>query len=378
MKAFLQKAALLLGSSLLVLAGIELMVRLLGNDTAISGNQYVFYHFDPVLGWNNTPGATGTYSRVEFSHPIQNNRLGMRDAEISPKAPGEIRVAVLGDSFTWGIGAAYGERFTEVMEDREPTLNVLNFGVSGYGTVQESLLLDAVLEQQPDFVVVAFCLGNDLLDNVYPFRYSYHKPTASLNANGHAIISTAPLRESKQFGGTIAGAASRLRLVGIVRLALRRHAEKARIREQGGTTKFAVEDPDLYLPDTIATPEVQQQRREAMDVAVALLRDMNAKVTAALGSGRFVVLFVPTKFETGTAREAKAGSKPNLVGDELRSRLRAVEIMVIDGRAVIGPDDFWARDGHWNRKGHEKIATLVSAELKRMLAVATGGVRRQL
>ena len=56
----------------------------------------------------------------------------MYDAEVAPKAPGEFRVAVLGDSFTWGFGVPYGERFTEIVEARDRKINVLNFGVEAF------------------------------------------------------------------------------------------------------------------------------------------------------------------------------------------------------------------------------------------------------
>jgi len=46
------------------------------------------------------------------------NSYGMRYRDFSKdKKPGIYRVAVLGDSYTWGIGAADAERFTEKVED---------------------------------------------------------------------------------------------------------------------------------------------------------------------------------------------------------------------------------------------------------------------
>src|SRR5262249_55474855 len=151
------------------------------------GNQYVFFQFDPLLGWANLPNSHGQFSRLEFRHAVDINSLGMRDREVTDKRPNELRVAFLGDSFTWGVGATYGERFTEVLERLDPRVNALNFGVSGYSPIQYLLQIDKVLAFKPDYVIVAFCLGNDLTDNLTPDPYRHPKPYATLSDDGSKI-----------------------------------------------------------------------------------------------------------------------------------------------------------------------------------------------
>ena len=69
-----------------------------------------------MLGWSNIPDARGVFSRAEFSYELNINSLGLRGAEITPDKPAGIRrVAVLGDSFVWGIGAADDELFTTLL-----------------------------------------------------------------------------------------------------------------------------------------------------------------------------------------------------------------------------------------------------------------------
>src|SRR3990172_1426553 len=130
-KSALQNVALFVFSCLISLGGIEVALRIWGDDVVTLGNQYVFYRFDPILGWNNLPGMQGQFSRSEFSYPVKINSNGFWDAELAPKRADEFRVAMLGDSFTWGLGVAYGERFTEIVEARDPKINVLNLGVAG-------------------------------------------------------------------------------------------------------------------------------------------------------------------------------------------------------------------------------------------------------
>ena len=366
MREWLKNTLLFGGSSLVALAGIEVGLRTIGDDLAL-GNQYAFYRFDPKLGWTNTPGETGMYRRLEFSYPVANNALGMRDDEIEAKKDGEKRIAVLGDSFTWGVGAATGERFTEVMEKVDPALNVLNFGVSGYGTVQQSLQLDLALAQQPDAVVVALCLGNDVLDNVYPFRYGYHKPTAKLGPDGKPEVAGYPLYEVKSFGSALSGGLANFRIVGLIQQYLRRQEEKAWMKKNGGGANYTLRDAQLYLPDSALTEAERGQRERALDVTAALLGEMRDKVTSALGEGRFVVMLVPTKFEAGIAEQILDGAEADRVGDDLKSRLDALGVTVTDGRTVITPRDFWPRDGHWSPAGHDKIGRMLVNELETRL-----------
>ena len=77
------------------------------------------------------------------------------------------RVLLLGDSIAFGVGVADHETFGQVLQRHVPGLEVLNFGVSGYGTDQALLQLEDVgLDLRPDVVVLNFCVANDYFDNV--------------------------------------------------------------------------------------------------------------------------------------------------------------------------------------------------------------------
>ena len=59
MKKFLQNIGLMLVSAVVALAGIEMGLRIWGPDVLVIGNQFVFYRYDPVLGWSNLPNMQG-------------------------------------------------------------------------------------------------------------------------------------------------------------------------------------------------------------------------------------------------------------------------------------------------------------------------------
>jgi lysophospholipase L1-like esterase len=89
------------------------------------------------------------------------NSLGYREHEIGPKDPARYRIAVIGDSYTWGQALQDGERFSNVLGDfLGPRYEVLNFGQPG-NTIPEDLdELDQVLKLAPDFVLLQMYINN--------------------------------------------------------------------------------------------------------------------------------------------------------------------------------------------------------------------------
>lgn len=354
MKSTLQNAALFLISCLIALGGVEAGLRIWGPDVLAMGNQYVFYHFDPVLGWDNLPNMQGQFSRSEFSYPVKVNSNGLWDAEIKPKQPGEFRVAVLGDSFTWGLGVAYGERFTEVAEALEPKINVLNFGVSGYSPIQYLFQLDKVFALKPDYIVVAFCLGNDLTDNVSYSPYNHPKPYVTLSADGGSfVVKGYPLPETTGAGPVLIGAASASRIVGMIKFV---YDQMHKPKGEGEVTE---DEALVYVPPEKLKPNEAETVRNIYKLNELILAAMKKKITAELGPDRFAVLLVPTKFEIGQSLSNQSANR-NYVGDKILASLSHLGIPAIDGRPVIVASDFWKVDAHWRPSGHAKIGKLLA------------------
>ena len=92
------------------------------------------------------------------------NAAGYRGRELAlPKARDRTRVVVLGDSIAFGLDVSDDETFTHLLDARDNGIEAANLAVQGYGPDQELIvLLDKGLRLDPDVVVLAFCLGNDL------------------------------------------------------------------------------------------------------------------------------------------------------------------------------------------------------------------------
>lgn len=159
--------------AVLLSVGVALLVaegamRLIGLNFAspYMPDEYCGSRLTPHVGfWNLTEG------RVY----VTTNSAGFRDREHAvKKPPGTLRIAVLGDSFAEAVQVKREETFWAVME-REiaacpqlqgRTVEVLNFGISGYGTTQElQMLRHYVWPYEPDVVLLAFLPGNDVRNN---------------------------------------------------------------------------------------------------------------------------------------------------------------------------------------------------------------------
>lgn len=168
MKRKLQIALMLLGSMAAGLVIVEIGLRLAG----VSYPSFLIA--DPQRGSALRPGAAGTYTKEGHAF-VRINSDGMRDDERSLIKPqGVFRIALLGDSYIEArqvpleatIGAVMENRLRECAALDGRPVEVLNFGVSGYGTTQElqSLRYHAST-YSPDWVVLGFLAGNDLRDN---------------------------------------------------------------------------------------------------------------------------------------------------------------------------------------------------------------------
>jgi lysophospholipase L1-like esterase len=99
------------------------------------------------------------------------NGLGYRSHDIRPKTAA-YRIAVVGDSITWGQGVQDGERFSDRLEaSLGQGYDVYNFGKAGNDMWNHIEALDTVVGVSPDFVLLQLAVNDfETLGMVRPPR----------------------------------------------------------------------------------------------------------------------------------------------------------------------------------------------------------------
>jgi hypothetical protein len=110
----------------------------------------------------------GYFSRRWYqSGEVRNNTFGFRERQFDPaKAPGVYRVAVVGDSFTFGNGIRQQDRYSDLVQSRLPShFEVLNFGIPGANTPEHRVMVQRLVRDvHPDFILLQWYV-NDAEDD---------------------------------------------------------------------------------------------------------------------------------------------------------------------------------------------------------------------
>ncbi len=199
-RRILAKLALVLFGFLFGAMVAEIALRIVGYSYP------EFYVLDQVRGYALRPGAEGWY-RKEGEAYIRVNSDGLRDREHPiAKPPNTIRIAVLGDSYPEALSVPEHEAFWSVMEKRlqecgalgGKSVEVINFGVSGYGTAQELLTLrQEVWKYSPDVVMLAVTTNNDIADNSRALKKTDEIPYFVYQQN--SLVLDESFKESRAF-----------------------------------------------------------------------------------------------------------------------------------------------------------------------------------
>jgi len=149
----------------------EAALRVYGGSEAAPAFQQLFMP-DPATGHRLRPGASTEFTTAEFSTTITINAQGVRDDEpIGPKAAGERRVVVLGDSIVLAVQVEARQTFCERLEAQlnqrrdGRRYRVINAGVQGYGPMEEVRFFETIASAfEPDLVLVVTFVANDAVE----------------------------------------------------------------------------------------------------------------------------------------------------------------------------------------------------------------------
>ena len=350
--------------------------------------------YDPVRGWQLRPGAIGLQRSEGHAHVIINDG-GFRGPEVPiAKPPGVLRIAVLGDSFTEAMHVPYDETFCAVIERHLASCplggrraQVLDFGVSGYGTGQELLTLrQQAWRYAPDVVILAFFAGNDVSDN-----------SAALDSeswlNGekcrpHYAVRNGTVAEDDQFRER-AGARWWCRSIfALNRIAIMDYVGEPAVMlhriTSGSKAAARIAGHEPGLDDEIYGPPPDARWRDAWAVTDDLITALSREVKAHGARLVVVTLSTPIQVYPDTAyREAYLRSVggtdlfyPEHRLDALGARAGFVVLNLAPSLQAYadqhhsflhGFPNTRAGTGHWNELGHRLAGELIAQRLCSLL-----------
>jgi len=348
----------------------EILLRVLGISSEIA------YLPNSNYGWSHAPGAQ--YSKVTEGEriPITINSFGLRDREFEyTKDAGTFRVLVLGDSFMEALQVATESTFAKQLEARLASSNagefsqieVLNSGVSGFGTDNELLYFKAEGSGfGADLVLTALYVGNDIRNNWHELEIidagRHRKPYFTIE-QGKLTLNANPNDVSGRFSTKAKIFLNRnSRLYAFARRLRDALSARARIAEQGMPLDwqiFATERPPSWGHAWQVTDKILLQLKDEVERSGASL----------------LVMVIPTMFQVHDDYWTAPGGDqawdlemPNLM---LHRILEKHDIDYVDllphFRANAAEDRkqlYLQNDAHWNESGHRIAADVVAAHLQ--------------
>ncbi len=351
---------------------------------------YPLYQTDETFGAVLRPNLAGWQTK-EGRVFVRTNAQGFRDRPwTAAKAAGTFRIAVLGDSYAEAVQVEREEAFWAVLE-RELTdclpaayrrVEVLNFGVSGYGTGQELLMLrHKVWDFDPDLVLLAFLPDNDVRNNSRALEPRDERPFFQLQED--RLLLDNSFRQDPQWQ-----ALERSRWVR-GKDWLIRHVELAavvyQLRHPLAASPAAVTDGliEQGLSRQIYRPPQDAAWREAWELTDRLLLTMHQEVTAR--DIPFLVMVVTSGVVVRPETEPRAALREELeVEDLFYADRRIAQLGEAAGFPVVvlsaamqakaaeegvyfhGFANTQWGTGHWNRQGHafagRRLAEVICGE----------------
>jgi lysophospholipase L1-like esterase len=365
------------------------------------------------------PSSSLAYRTSEFSFTANINRLGFCDREFALKKEVETRILAVGDSFTFGWGVGVEQSWPKVLEANLRgsgyDVEVANLGQPGASpTAYAQTAARSIPLLQPDLVIVGVTQGDDL---------------AQLKGEGGPGISSPGVREAA--GSSRQGGVSRLAGALVGRLypnflfLLRRRAvgrptvnvewrsqaervlqsltpeEKVRFDrlDQEVRERFRQGDlnPDL-LQGSLKRPDyfletLDTGRPAARAMISAMSQALTAiKEEAARNHADVVVISIPYKVyasrrDLESSRRLGLSLVPEMVtsnaaGEAVGAACAGAGVRVFDLTEAFRAEAediplFLELDSHFNPKGHEVLARLLTLAVQSYLSETGVGSRRQ-
>ena len=332
---------------------------------------------------------------TEFKQEIRFNAIGMRDRDHAKKKQKDTtRILVFGDSFMEALQVAFEDSFPNLLESGLRTklrrnVEVINLAVSGWGQDDQLAYLQKYGRGfEPDLILVAMTLHNDVLDNM---KERFHTLTYD-RLVPQPVVSMPPLEFTiLRVKGFFASHSHLWQL-------LRKLKSLGEIRRLAA----ALDDHEMQLigrnekpigrnEKPIGKNENLEEFKKGWKLTFALLKEIR-KVGKSMGVETAIML-IPLKVQlqddsledfravVGMSTDDVAIDKPQQVMKafgheahiEIIDLLPALRSWTMEHRTSESKASLHLREGHWNVKGHALAAKIAADELSRRRIVRDDG-----
>lgn len=304
--------------------GVAALTRFAGRlfePRTISGEELI--EFSPLTGWKTKPNLD---AYCAFGAGVFHTKT---DAEGWPgdTTLTESQVVAFGDSYVFGYGVDARAAFSGT----QSKIRIKAIGVDGYNMVQELIWMKELSAKLPNKLVVWFiCFSNDLLDNLLPNLYHYRQPfVARPNGSGDWQIIDGHLNRDPW-----------------------PYSEEHNFRQQD---KWHGAFGDNGLSRRVYS---------ACEFLLRTGRDVCAEAGAQL-----VVLTIPwtvqlvqSDWERSVARlNTSEPLDANVPDRQFREICHSLGIPLVVGREFLDLSHYIPVEGHWNERGHKRVAEMLES-----------------
>jgi lysophospholipase L1-like esterase len=292
---------------------------------------------DEYLGWKckenyEWSGTLKDAGGTEYPVEISFGKEGFRKYNSQPEA--KTKLLLIGDSYTQSVEVSDEKTFFEIWEV-SLDLNLFVYGMAGYGTFQQYLILEKYIDEiDPDVVMIQYC-ANDFIDNYWEleensaYRVGLNRPYYSENSD--EIIYKNPTPKTRKW------------LEWSAFYQLLDYTIGTRIREKKGTAEFHIGQKGKAYPP--------------FQTSIEMTKKIIQKMRGIIGENRQFYIM------------AADGFYPQL--EEFRAICKDLDIWLMESgvhrmnEAKDRGEVFHSSDGyHWNEYGHQLVGKAVLGDLK--------------
>lgn len=356
-------AGFALGLTMMLLGIVEVVLRRQERSIRQSDQlQAGLVQHDPLLGWVMTPGASGEHRHHDYQTQYRINEAGFRFDPAVQAIGGTVpREAIVGDSFTFGLGVKDNETFVSLLNARRGTNTLfINCGIPGYSTDQEILITQRdVLKLKPLRIWLAVCLVNDLVDNLhpYPMQANRQKPFFQLSGSQLALENVPVPKDP------VSPFMRRLDLLGeILGPEFQQHGWASSLEGRSILVRiltenlFSAPDVSALLPEknqrslelfsALTLSLLERLKAQGVDLGLILIPGRSRVQNPESISGQYQVYL-----ETQLGDFAKKHAMPAV--------LLSTELTKSSAKSEL----FFPHDGHFTKQGNEVVAAILAEQL---------------